>query len=216
MQRDEIRTVVAQQFQQSLAESGVQITALPPAQLNALVNALADGIFAAIDALEDEGNQVVSPPTPRAIDHEDAPGAMGNTGGNTGSNTVNNVNNTVGRASGSDEEVLLWRGRPYLSIGTRYELTTQRLRIYRGILSNNFDEIELVRVKDSKVKQHMGERMLDVGDITIISADSSTPEFILHNVRNPLDVRELLRKAVKDEKARRGVFFREDIGGPTA
>ncbi|HXF64861.1 MAG TPA: PH domain-containing protein, partial [Caldilineaceae bacterium] len=110
-------------------------------------------------------------------------------------------------------EQVLWRGRPYLTIGTRYELTNERIRIIRGILGNNIEEIELVRVKDTKVKQHMGERMLNVGDITIISADPATPEFELRNVRNPVEVRELIRRTMMQEKARRGLYYREDIGG---
>jgi uncharacterized membrane protein YdbT with pleckstrin-like domain len=107
---------------------------------------------------------------------------------------------------------MLWHGRPYLSIGTRYELTSQRLRIYRGILGNQIEEIELIRVKDSRIKQHVGERMLNIGDVSVISADSSTPEFVMQNVHDPLYVRELLRKAVMDEKARRGLYYREDLG----
>ncbi len=106
----------------------------------------------------------------------------------------------------------MWRGRPFLTIGTRYELTSERFRVYRGILGNRIEELELVRIKDTRVKQHVGERMLDVGDITIISADSSTPDILLNNVRDPIDVRELIRRAVMAEKNRRGLYYREDIG----
>ena len=119
---------------------------------------------------------------------------------------------TVNPAGDTSEEVRLWHGRPYLSIGIRYELTTQRLRIYRGVLGNRIEEIELIRVKDSRVKQHLGERMLNIGDVTIVSADTTTPELILQNVHDPIEVRELLRKAVMNEKSRRGLYYREDIG----
>lgn len=208
MQRDEIRKIVTEQVYNSLTESGVQITAIPSGQLRALVEALADGLFAALAAVEQEGDvpiiegpstattsvaatsaaaAVRRPPTP------DAPSVINPSGDH-------------------DEEVRLWHGRPYLSIGIRYELTSQRLRIYRGILGNQIEEIELIRVKDSHVKQHVGERMLNIGDITIISADPLTPEVVLQNVHDPIHVRELLRKAVLDEKARRGLYYREDIG----
>ena len=52
MQRDDVRKAVTAQFYQSLSESGVQITAIPQNQLQAVVNALADGVFAAIAAVE--------------------------------------------------------------------------------------------------------------------------------------------------------------------
>ena len=86
-----------------------------------------------------------------------------------------------------ESEELLWSGRPYLSIGTRYELTTQRVRLIRGLLGRNYHEIELVRVRDTSVTQHLGERALNVGDVTITSADPSHPEFTLHNVKDPME-----------------------------
>ena len=109
------------------------------------------------------------------------------------------------------EEVPLWRGRPYLTIGTIYELTSQRLRIIRGIVSNQIEEIELVRVRDTNVKQNVGERMFDIGDITVVSGDASSPTKVLYNVRNPVEVRELIRKAVFDERERRGLRYREEM-----
>jgi len=205
MQRDEIRKVITEQFYNSLTASGIEITAIPTGQLRAMVEALADGIFAAIAAVEQEGDiPIPTTSTPTAIPttasprytlvpNPDEPGPM-NPAGDTA------------------HEIRLWHGRPYLSIGTRYELTNQRMRIYRGILGNRIEEIELIRIKDTKVKQHMGERMLNIGDVTIISADASTPETVLENVHDPIEVRELLRKAVMDEKARRGLYYREDIG----
>lgn len=194
MQRDEIRKIVTEQFYNSLTASGVQVSAIPSGQLHVIVEAMADGVFAAIAAVEQEGDVLPAgspaatrPPTP------DEPG----------------IPNPAGDTA---EEVVVWQGRPYLSIGTRYELTTQRLRIYRGILGNRIEEIELIRVKDSKVNQHMGERILNIGDVSIFSADPTTPEIVLQNIHDPIDVRELFRKTVMNEKARRGLYYREDIG----
>ncbi len=194
MQRDQIRQVVNSTVQQSLSESGTSISAIPSGQLNALVNALADGMFAAISAVEEEGDR-----QPAAM-----PMGMASNQGLTDPQHI-------------ADEKLLWRGRPYLTIGTVYELTTQRFRILRGILGNQIEEIELIRVRDTKVKQHVGERLLDVGDVTIISADSVTPSVTLNNVRNPIEVRELIRKAVQVERQRRGMSYREvleDHEGP--
>jgi len=121
------------------------------------------------------------------------------------------VSEAAGLAEQDLGEELLWRGRPYLTIGTRYELTSQRLRIIRGILGNTIEEIELVRVRDTKVKQHAGERLLNVGDVTVVSADPSTPEFVLSNVREPLQVREMVRAATLRERNRRKLYYREDL-----
>jgi Bacterial PH domain len=185
MQRDQIRQIVATQVYQSLADSKIQLTAIPQDQLQALVNSLADGFFAAFAAVEEAG--IAPPPAmsmaprPAAAPQPQAPHA----------------------------EELLWRGRPYLTIGTIYELTNQRLRIITGILGNHVEELELLRVHDTKVKQHLGERALNVGDITIFADDSSTPTVVLSNVTDPMEVREMIRKAVLEERQRRGVAYRE-------
>jgi hypothetical protein len=189
MQRDEIRKTVTAQFYQSLSESGVQVTAIPQNQLQAIVNGLADGVFAAlaaVDAAHDTlaGNNITG--VTRAANAQAAP-----------------------QDAVPHQEQLLWRGRPYLTLGTVYELTTQRIRVLRGMLTNNVDEIELIRVHDTEVKQHVGERILNVGDIVIFSDDNTSPELQLDNVQNPVEVRELIRKAVLEERTRRGLTYRE-------
>ncbi|MFN8446018.1 MAG: PH domain-containing protein [Caldilineaceae bacterium] len=186
MQRDQMRQIVNDAVQKSLTESNVTMSAIPSGQLNALVNALADGMFAALSAVE-ESTDAQPSATPTALP-----------------NSFASVD-----PQHLAEEKLLWRGRPYMTIGTVYELTSQRLRIIRGLLGNQIEEIELIRVRDTKVKQHVGERLLDVGDITVISADSVTPTIVLNNVRNPVEVRELVRKAVQVERQRRGMTYRE-------
>lgn len=190
MHRDEMRQLVTGQFYQSLGESGVAVNSIPPDQLKAIVTAVADGVFAALASIDTESNGPngadPDPQTATAATAAPAPGQ-------------------------SAEERMLWRGRPYLTLGTRYELTTQRLRILRGLLNNMVEEIELVRVRDTKVKQHMGERLINVGDITIFSADQTAPTIELRNVTDPMGVRELIRKATMEERERRGLRYREDM-----
>lgn len=111
----------------------------------------------------------------------------------------------------SRQEVLIWRGRPYLTLGTIYELTSQRLRIIRGLVSNAIDEIELVRVQDTRVTQNVGERMFDIGDVSIYSGDATSPQLVLSNVKDPVEVREAIRKAVYEERQRRRLLYREDL-----
>ena len=193
MNSDEIRKVVGDRFYSSLEESGVEITAVPPDQLHAMVDATADSVFAALYALG-EGEMGMNPArSPEPIDIEES-------------------NDETGLPDG---EQFLWRGRPYMTLGTIYELTNQRLRIIRGLLGNSVEEIELVRVMDTKLTQHAGERMLNVGDISVYSGDPMTPIVVLRNVRDPEEVRELLYKAVRVERKRQKFYFRDDIGdGP--
>ncbi|MEM7131433.1 MAG: PH domain-containing protein [Chloroflexota bacterium] len=185
MDRNQIRSIVQGQFQTSIAQSGVEITAIPEDQLNAITTALADSLFSIFDAIEDESVVPMASNVPAA-------------------------SHSTPREEDEPERVL-WTGRPYLSIGIRYELTTERLRIMRGVLSHNLDEVELVRIRDTKVKQHLGERAVNIGDITIVSNDPSTPEIVLNNVKDPKSVRELIREAVMVEKEKRGLHYREEM-----
>lgn len=171
MDRDRLRSQFSDHFYRSLDESGVKVD-IPPAQLQALSRAMADGLFAVLDAVEDEG--------------------------------------AAAPATTEEGERVLWTGKPYLSLSTRYELTTQRLRILRGLFGRSLEEIDLVRVRDSKVTQHLGERSLNIGDVEIFTTDPSTPELKLENVRNPMEVRETLRTASLAEQKRRGLSYREE------
>ncbi|MBX3053655.1 MAG: PH domain-containing protein [Caldilineaceae bacterium] len=185
MNRQEVRNTVTSQFYQSLADSGITVDAIPQAQLQAVVNALADGVFAALDSIESEGDRAIG--------------------------TAIGIANAPQNDDPTAEEALLWAGRPLLSIGVRYELTSQRIRVIRGLLGRSIEEIELVRVRDTTVHQHVGERALNVGDVTIISNDPSNPEYTLNNITDPSEVRELIRKATMTEKQRRGLAYREEM-----
>lgn len=109
-----------------------------------------------------------------------------------------------------EEEKVVWTGRPFMTLRVRYELTTQRLRIYRGLIGRDIEEIDLIRIRDTKVKQHAAERAANIGDITILSTDQSNPEIVLENVDNPIEAREIIRKTYLAEQERRGLRYRDN------
>ncbi len=225
MQRDEFRRIVADSINKSLAEKGEGLPTVPPAQLDALIDAIADGVFTGLlSTLDEQAPDYMAPqakaaaavpptvqwPLPPAAATEPRYEATDTSRAASSTEEAAGLLDTVPPAS-SNEEVLLWRGRPYLTIGRIYELTSQRLRVINGIVSNEIEEIELVRVRDTRVTQNVGERMFDIGDVTIFSGDATTPEKILYNIKDPVTVRELIRKAVYEERERRRMLYREDI-----
>ncbi|MFN2176437.1 MAG: PH domain-containing protein [Anaerolineales bacterium] len=107
------------------------------------------------------------------------------------------------------EEVLLWQGRPFLSMVERYVLTSERLKIVGGLLSRDVENFELIRFQDIDYKQGVHERVLGIGDITIQGQDVSDPKIVLRNVRDPEQVYEILRRAWLDSRKRHGLEFRE-------
>jgi len=107
------------------------------------------------------------------------------------------------------EEVLLWQGRPFLSMVERYVLTSERLKITGGLFSRDVENFELIRFQDLDYKQGMTERVLGIGDITIRGHDVSDPKIVLRNVKDPEQVYEILRKAWLEARKRHGLEFRE-------
>lgn len=109
------------------------------------------------------------------------------------------------------EEEILWEGRPFLSLATRYVVTNERIRIIEGLLGKERIDIELVRIQDLDQTQTFRERVLNLGDIVVRGSDKSHPEIILNNVANPQEVHEILRRAVLKSREKYRLSFREEM-----
>ncbi|GAB4277317.1 MAG: hypothetical protein Kow0080_28210 [Candidatus Promineifilaceae bacterium] len=110
-----------------------------------------------------------------------------------------------------DDEDILWSGRPFLSLNLHYTITDERIRITEGLLGKSKEDVELIRIQDIDQKQSMTERMLNLGDITIRSHDSSNPIIILKNIKNPEEVHEILRRAVLNARKKHNFTYREEM-----
>jgi hypothetical protein len=107
------------------------------------------------------------------------------------------------------DEKVLWTGRPFISLVEHYAITSDRLKIVRGLLSRKTENFELIRVQDIDYSQGLHERILGIGDIKIRGHDPSNPEIVLRNVPDPDKVYELLRKTWLEARKRHGLQFRE-------
>jgi hypothetical protein len=110
-----------------------------------------------------------------------------------------------------DEEIILWEGRPFLSIAMHYLITDQRIRIAQGLFSRTYQNVELVRVEDIDHKQSFGERIINRGDIEVRSHDPSSPIIVLENVSDPEEVYKILRNAVRNARKDLGLTFQEEM-----
>lgn len=108
----------------------------------------------------------------------------------------------------SDED-MLWQGRPFLSLAEKYIITSERIKVVKGVLSRDVENFELIRVQDIDYKQGVSERIFGVGDVTIHGHDSSDPKIVLRNISKPEEVYEILRKAWLEARKRHGLQFRE-------
>lgn len=122
----------------------------------------------------------------------------------------------ISEAIGSEEERVLWKGRPSvlwsprLALTQRYTITNHRMILTFGFIGRRTEEIELYRVTDVGVKQHPLERITRMGDVYVASADQSSPIKFLHNVAPPDHIKDIIRDASRVERQRRRVLLREE------
>ena len=88
---------------------------------------------------------------------------------------------------------------------TVYELTSERLRVRRGVLNKQLEEIELYRVRDYRLEQPLALRLFSLGNVTVTSTDASQPTLVLHAVHDSDQVREQIRYYVEDCRSRKRV-----------
>jgi membrane protein YdbS with pleckstrin-like domain len=88
-----------------------------------------------------------------------------------------------------------------------YELTNQRFRIMRGVLSRRIDELELYRVKDTSLVQPFFLRLFARANIVMITSDASTPRVTIEAIRyeDATRLRETIRLHVEELRDRKRV-----------
>lgn len=99
--------------------------------------------------------------------------------------------------------LLIWN---YLVVKlTKYEITNERLKISTGVLNKSLNDLELYRVKDTRLESPWYFRLLNMGKIVILTSDLSHPLVIVKAISNAENVRELLRATVEERRKARGV-----------
>jgi membrane protein YdbS with pleckstrin-like domain len=89
-----------------------------------------------------------------------------------------------------------------------YRITSQRMVIESGVFSRNIEEIDMRTVEDLAFQQSMFERMLGIGDITVISSDRTNAQTRLVGLARPRELRELLRNSAY-QATNRQLFTRQ-------
>jgi hypothetical protein len=75
----------------------------------------------------------------------------------------------------------------------RYRVSSQRITVESGVLSKTLAEVDVRTIDDITFRQTLVERLLGIGQITIVSSEPATPRLALLGVPNPREVRELVR-----------------------
>lgn len=107
-----------------------------------------------------------------------------------------------------------WSGRKRIIFGlpwtfTKYAATDEKLLIRTGVLNVKEEEVRLYRILDLTLKRTLFQRLWGLGTIHVCSADKSTPEFEILNIKNPEIVKNMLSDMVEEERRKKRVSGRE-------
>jgi len=91
------------------------------------------------------------------------------------------------------------------SLSTRYEITSQRVRIQHGLFSTVKDSIEVFRIDHFDLHKPLGMRLLGQCLLHLRSSDASFGTVILYGVPNLEQLADSLRECSLRERARRKV-----------
>ena len=91
------------------------------------------------------------------------------------------------------------------SAAITYELTTQRVRIERGLLSKNKESLELFRVDHFDVHKPFGMRLLGNCVLHLRSTDASFSTLIIYGIPNLETLADTLRECSLRERTRRRI-----------
>ena len=95
-------------------------------------------------------------------------------------------------------------------IGTRYAITTQRLRIKRGILRREVQQTRIERVQNVNTRQTFVDRVLHVGIVDFDTAGTDDSDFTFFGVSHP----EAIVAAV-DRAQREAIALHRESGQST-
>lgn len=95
----------------------------------------------------------------------------------------------------------------WVTRSTTYTLTDQRLKFTRGIFTRTTDDLELYRVRDTKMQQGLVERMLGLGEVLLYSTDETSAEISLPYIRDAEAVREKIRVLVEARRDAKRVRY---------
>ncbi len=89
-------------------------------------------------------------------------------------------------------------------LGVHYKLTNQMFYHQKGVLMRTTDRIEAIDIDDVTWSQGLIERMVNVGTVEILSRDRTNPKFWLRGIENVQQVAQMIDKARRAERLRRG------------
>ena len=87
---------------------------------------------------------------------------------------------------------------------TKYELNSERLKIKKGILSQNIEETELYRVKDYSIFKPFFLRLFGLGHLVLTTSDKNNKHVRLLAIKDVEKIKDIIREHVEKSRKRTG------------
>lgn len=94
---------------------------------------------------------------------------------------------------------------------TKYRLTTNRLFVNTGFLTQREDEVRLYRITDVSLSRTLMQRVFGLSTIHCNSSDKTLGNFDIINIKDGEAVKEILSQSVERERIARRVSTRENM-----
>ena len=94
---------------------------------------------------------------------------------------------------------------------TKYRLTTNRLFVNTGFLTQREDEVRLYRITDVSLSRTLMQRVFVLSTIHCNSSDKTLGNFDIINIKDGEEVKEILSQSVERERIARRVSTRENM-----
>jgi membrane protein YdbS with pleckstrin-like domain len=91
-----------------------------------------------------------------------------------------------------------------ISRAIHYTITTQRIKLQRGVLSKVQESLELFRIDHFELRQPIGSRILGQSFLHLYSSDAELENFSIYAIPNLASIADQLRECQLRERTRRG------------
>jgi uncharacterized membrane protein YdbT with pleckstrin-like domain len=91
------------------------------------------------------------------------------------------------------------------SRAVHYTITTQRIKLERGMLSKRQENLELFRIDHFELRKPLGMRLLGQATLHLFSSDAEFENFYIYGVPRLEALAETLRERQLGERTRRGL-----------
>jgi uncharacterized membrane protein YdbT with pleckstrin-like domain len=101
--------------------------------------------------------------------------------------------------------VLIFLHYYFKSVSTHYQITNQRIKLERGLLSKLQQSLELFRVDHFELRKPLGMRLVGQCSLHLFSSDAELENFYIYGVPDLEALADTLRTCQLRERSRRGL-----------